>query len=116
MMYLYHYFDKRSGPFRSLTALPAEEAEKVLNQLKMERPESLCAQRDDTYIEKRRSCEAVLRREFAAKGGIMEIEMPIDVSNVQLICPSCKQSTRVSTRREGKKKIRTCKKCGRDID
>ena len=46
----------------------------------------------------------------------MEIEMPIDVSNVQLICPSCKQSTRVSTRREGKKKIRTCKKCGRDID
>ncbi len=50
------------------------------------------------------------------QGGIMEIEMPIDVSNVQLICPSCKQSTRVSTRREGKKKIRTCKKCGRDID
>ena len=76
MMYLYHYFDKRSGPFRSLTALPAEEAEKVLNQLKAERPDSLCAQRDETYIEKRRSCEALLRREFAAKGGIMDIPSP----------------------------------------
>ena len=50
------------------------------------------------------------------QGGIMEIEMPIDVSNVMLICPNCKQASRVSTRREGKKKIRTCKKCGRDID
>ena len=46
MMYLYHYFDKRSGPFKSLTALSEEEAEKVLNQLKAERPDSLCAQRD----------------------------------------------------------------------
>lgn len=50
------------------------------------------------------------------QGGIMEVEMPIDVSNVQLICPNCKKAVRVSTRREGKKKIRTCKKCGRDID
>ena len=50
------------------------------------------------------------------QGGIMEIEMPIDVSNVMLICPKCKKATRVSTRRDGKKKVRICKKCGEDID
>ena len=46
----------------------------------------------------------------------MEIEMPIDVSNVMLICPKCKKATRVGTRRDGAKKVRICKKCGEDID
>ena len=50
------------------------------------------------------------------QGGIMEIEMPIDVSNVMLICPKCKKATRVGTRRDGAKKVRICKKCGEDID
>ncbi len=50
------------------------------------------------------------------QGGIIEKEMPIDVSNVMLICPKCKQPSRVSCRRDGAKKIRTCKRCGKDID
>ncbi len=49
-------------------------------------------------------------------GGIIEIEMPIDVSNVMLVCPKCKKPSRVGARREGAKKIRTCKRCGKDID
>ncbi len=50
------------------------------------------------------------------EGGISEMEAPIHVSNVMLICPSCKEATRVNVKREDGKKIRVCKKCGADID
>ena len=49
-------------------------------------------------------------------GGILEIEAPIHVSNVMLICPSCSQPTRISRRREDGARVRVCKKCGNDID
>ena len=75
-MYLYHYFDKRSGPFRSLTAVSPEEADRILEQIRRERPESLCAQRDGEYLLRRRNCEAIMRRKFRAKGGITETESP----------------------------------------
>lgn len=50
------------------------------------------------------------------EGGIASMEAPIHGSNVALICPSCKEATRVSIKRENGKKIRVCKKCGADID
>jgi large subunit ribosomal protein L24 len=51
------------------------------------------------------------------QGGIMSIEAPIHVSNVALVCPSCKQTTRISVQRdEAGKKVRYCKKCGKAID
>ena len=51
------------------------------------------------------------------QGGISTMEAPIHVSNVMLVCPSCKEATRVSRKRnEEGKKIRVCKKCGKDID
>lgn len=50
------------------------------------------------------------------QGGISSIEAPIHVSNVMLMCPSCKEATRVSINRENGKKIRICKKCGKNID
>ena len=51
------------------------------------------------------------------QGGIMSMEAPINVSNVMLVCPSCKAATRVSHRfDEAGKKHRVCKKCGKDID
>ena len=56
--------------------MPWEEAESLLGKIRAERPDSLCAQRDGQYVEKRHSTEALLRREFAARGGIMEIESP----------------------------------------
>ncbi|MCR5806069.1 MAG: hypothetical protein K6G68_03415 [Oscillospiraceae bacterium] len=75
-MYLYHYFDKRSGAFRSLTAAEKEESESILERIKALRPDSMCAKRDKDYIEKRRRCEAILRREFIAKGGKAELLSP----------------------------------------
>ncbi|MDZ4170037.1 MAG: 50S ribosomal protein L24 [Coriobacteriia bacterium] len=50
------------------------------------------------------------------KGGILEIEAPIHVSNLMLVCPSCSQPTRIGRKREGGMRVRVCKKCGNDID
>ncbi len=51
------------------------------------------------------------------QGGISTMEAPLHVSNVMLICPQCKKPTRAARRRdENGKKIRVCKKCGKDID
>jgi large subunit ribosomal protein L24 len=50
------------------------------------------------------------------KGGILEIEGTIHVSNVMLLCPSCAQATRVGRKREDGSRVRVCKQCGKDID
>ena len=55
------------------------------------------------------------------QGGIATFEAPIHVSNVMLICPNCNAATRVNKKRvkgeDGKaRKVRVCKKCGKDID
>ena len=50
------------------------------------------------------------------QGGIIELEAPIHVSNVMLVCPSCSQPTRTGRVREDGARIRTCKKCGNRID
>lgn len=48
-------------------------------------------------------------------GGIIEIERPIDASNVMLVCGKCKKPTRVGYRLEEGKKVRFCKKCDTKI-
>jgi len=49
------------------------------------------------------------------KGGIIEINAPIDVSNVMLICPKCSKKTRVGYKWVNKKKTRYCKKCNEEV-
>jgi large subunit ribosomal protein L24 len=49
------------------------------------------------------------------QGGIIDKEMPIQVSNVAVVCPACNVHTRVGYRFEGGEKIRVCKKCGKDL-
>lgn len=66
-MYLYHFFEKSTGPFRNLSDLSVEEAWEVVNRVKVERPGSQCAQRHDKYVEYRRNCERILREEFTKK-------------------------------------------------
>ena len=48
------------------------------------------------------------------KGGIAEQEMPIQISNVMLVCPNCGPS-RVGHKFEGDRKVRVCKKCGQTL-
>ena len=50
------------------------------------------------------------------QGGIATVEAPIHVSNVMLVCPKCSTPTRVSHKRDNGRKVRVCKKCGKDID
>lgn len=45
-------------------------------------------------------------------GSIVKAEAPIYACKVQLVCPKCKQPTRVGTVIEDGKKLRSCKKCG----
>jgi large subunit ribosomal protein L24 len=50
------------------------------------------------------------------QGGIIDKDMPIQVSNVALVCPSCGQPTRVGYKLDAAGgKVRTCKKCGGEI-
>lgn len=49
------------------------------------------------------------------QGGRLQKEMPIQIANVRLVCPSCGQATRTGARfREDGSKYRACKKCGAD--
>jgi large subunit ribosomal protein L24 len=52
------------------------------------------------------------------QGGLISIERPVHVSTVMLVCPKCNKPTRVSLRvgDDKKKKVRVCKKCGKEID
>lgn len=46
------------------------------------------------------------------QGGRLEIDLPLDISNIQLFCPSCNKGTRVGFRYlEDGSKERYCKKC-----
>jgi len=50
-------------------------------------------------------------------GGIIEIEKPLHISKVQLICPNCQKKTRISYQLDKtNKKFRVCKKCKSIID
>lgn len=75
-MVLYHYYDKRSGPFRNLSELSIDEAKAMLEEIRANRPSSQCAQRHNRYVEYRRNCEDILRREFLKKGGIIQRHPP----------------------------------------
>ncbi|HMO57154.1 MAG TPA: 50S ribosomal protein L24 [Roseiflexaceae bacterium] len=56
-------------------------------------------------------------------GGIIELEAPLDASNVMLICPSCEHAVRTGKRfleetdHKGRpRKVRFCKRCDATID
>ncbi len=47
--------------------------------------------------------------------GIIEAEGPIHISNVMLVCPNCKEPTRVGISRDEGEMVRICKKCEGEI-
>jgi large subunit ribosomal protein L24 len=50
------------------------------------------------------------------KGGIIEKENPLHISNVRLVCPRCGQTTAARREEVGEKRVRVCKKCDEQID
>ena len=64
-------------------------------------------------------------RNAGQPGGIIHKDMPIDASNVMLVCPKCGKATRVSHKvdkapgengKMNRTMVRICKKCGAEID
>lgn len=49
------------------------------------------------------------------QGGILEIEKPIHASNVLLVCSKCNKGVRTGRKIVKDKKVRVCKKCGKDL-
>ena len=49
-------------------------------------------------------------------GGIVEREGPIHVSNVMLVDPKSRETTRVGVKRDGGRRVRVAKRSGTEID
>ena len=58
--------------------------------------------------------KAVKPRRQNEKGGIIDIEAPISISNVMIVCRKC-GPTRIGIEGTGKDKKRVCRKCGEEL-
>ena len=59
--------------------------------------------------------KAIKRRSQQEAGGIAEVEAPLDISNVGLVCKKCGRPVKVGYKFDGDKKIRVCRKCGETL-
>lgn len=51
------------------------------------------------------------------QGGIVEKEGPLNISNLQVVCPKCDQASRIGhTKLEDGRSVRSCRKCGEFLD
>ena len=55
--------------------------------------------------------KAMKKRSQQDQGGIVEIEAPLNISNVAIVCKKC-GPTRIGYKLNGDKKLRVCRKCG----
>ena len=54
-------------------------------------------------------------RQQGEQSQILTITKPLPIANVQLVCPKCKKLTRVGYKMEKDKKVRVCRKCGKEV-
>ena len=55
--------------------------------------------------------KAMKKRNQQDRGGIAEVEAPLHISNVAIVCKKC-GPTKIGYKIDGDKKIRVCRKCG----
>ncbi len=48
-------------------------------------------------------------------GQVIEAPAPLAASKVLIMCPGCNRGRRIGSRIEDGKKLRVCRKCGRDL-
>lgn len=72
---LYHYYDRSTGPFRSLGDLEPQEARAQQARFS-QRPEWFASRRSPDYVDVRFELEACLRARFVARGGKPERARP----------------------------------------
>ena len=56
--------------------------------------------------------KAMKKRSQQDQGGIVEIEAPLNISNVGIVCKKCGRPVKVGYKIDGGKKVRVCRKCG----
>ena len=55
--------------------------------------------------------KAMRKRSEQDQGGIAEIEAPLNISNIAIVCKKC-GPVRIGYKMDGDKKVRICRKCG----
>ena len=56
--------------------------------------------------------KAMRKRSEQDQGGIVEIEAPLNISNVGIVCKKCGGPVKIGYKIDGDKKVRVCRKCG----
>lgn len=52
----------------------------------------------------------------ARQAGIIDVEQPLDISNVAVVCQKCDRPTRVAIRQlDSGQRVRVCKRCGEQL-
>ena len=79
--------------------------------------------RDRVVVENVNIVKKHIKRGRARQAGIVEVEAPLHVSNVMLICPKCGRASRTGQRileetdHKGRaRKVRFCKACDGNVD
>ncbi len=63
--FIYHYYEKKVGPFKNISALPYDQAKKRLQSI----TKGFNKNRGDDYLDKRLVLESQLKKAFITKGG-----------------------------------------------
>ena len=75
------------------------------------------ADKDKVVVEKLNFVKKHQKPDAKGKGGIVEKEGPIHISNVMLLCNKCEMGVRVGHKvLEDSKKVRVCTKCHEILD
>ena len=59
--------------------------------------------------------KAMKRRSQQDQGGIVEVEAPLHISNVGIVCKKCGRPVKIGYKIDGDKKVRVCRKCGETL-
>ncbi|MDO8570078.1 MAG: 50S ribosomal protein L24 [Candidatus Daviesbacteria bacterium] len=67
--------------------------------------------KDKVLVEGINSFKRHIKKTGQHDGGIIDISKPVNISNVMLVCPSCKKDTKVGFEIKNGEKTRICRKC-----
>jgi large subunit ribosomal protein L24 len=99
---------KKGDMIKVLTGKEKGKTGKVLKTIRSE---------DKVVVEKLNFVKKHQRPDAKGKGGIVEKEGPIHLSNVAYLCSKCNAGVRIGYKEiEGGKKVRICMKCKDQLD
>jgi large subunit ribosomal protein L24 len=95
---------QRSGYWKPATSRPASVVVEGLNISKR-------------HTKARQTQGRTDRTPKVQQGGILDIAQPLDLSKVMLVCPNCKEPTRIRhTVLDDGRRVRVCSHCGKAIE